>query len=169
MWNYSSGSYTLNNYGLTIIDEVATITPDKESPSAEFKSGMWHMRSGYGFSIKYNPIVCNISGLTTAPDDSYTSVQRAYVTFPEFNYSQTPNKYRTLEKYDGFWQFEKNSYADQFERFHFTPLWYPDDYYIISVTATDIWTPAGMIQNVNGSNIIKIVDSVYDDWYVGEE
>ena len=169
MWNYSSGSYTLNNYGLTIIDEVATITPDKESPSAEFKSGMWHMRSGYGFSIKYNPIVCNISGLTTAPDDSYTSVQRAYVTFPEFNYSQIPNKYRTLEKYDGFWQFEKNSYADQFERFHFTPLWYPDDYYVVSVTATDIWTPAGMIQNVNGSNIIKIVDSAYDDWYVGEE
>ena len=39
---------------------------------------------------------------------------------------------------------------------------------IVSVTATDVWTPAGMISSVRNSNTIKIVDSAYDDWYVGE-
>ena len=46
---------------------------------------------------------------------------------------------------------------------------YPNGNYTVSVTATDVWTPAGMISLVRNSNAIKIVDSAYDDWYVGEE
>jgi hypothetical protein len=64
--------------------------------------------------------------------------------------------------------FERNPYADGKERLHFTPLWYPNGDYTVSVIASEVWTPAGMIQAVRNCNTIRIVDSAYDDWYVGE-
>jgi hypothetical protein len=100
---------------------------------------------------------------------AYTDVQRVEVTFPEFNYSTTSGKYRSAENVGGVWVFAKNSSADSGERLHFTPIWYPNGNYIASVTATDVWTPAGMISSVRNSNTMNVVDSAYDDWYVGEE
>ena len=65
--------------------------------------------------------------------------------------------------------FVQNPNADGQERLHFTPLWYPNGSYVVSVTATEVWTPSGMIYCIRNSNTIRIVDSAYDDWYVGEE
>ena len=39
--------------------------------------------------------------------------------------------------------------------------------YIVSITQSDMWTPAGMITKTMNTNTIKITDSAYDDWHVG--
>ena len=95
------------------------------------------------------------------------NVQAVYATFPEFKFSKSINAFRSLENYNNIWRFEKNSYADNNARLHFTPLWYPNGGYTVSVIASEIWTPAGMIEYTINSNSITIVDAAYDDWYVG--
>lgn len=168
LWAYSNGSFIKKNYGVAISSTAPSIIPDEDSPSAEYKSGQWQMRSGYGIYISYYPIIRNIDGYILPSSTAYTSVQRVEATFPEFNYEMSTGNYRSLEKNNSAWVFENNMTADNNERLHFTPLWYPNGNYVISVTATDVWTPAGMISSARNSNTIKIVDSAYDDWYVGE-
>ena len=169
MWVYENGAFTKMNYGIAISSASPSVQPDEGSPSAEHVDGCWQMRSGYGFYISYRPTMIGISGYSTPSSSAYTEAQQVYVTFPEFNYSTTTNYFRTLQKDDGIWHFVENSYADGHERLHFTPLWYPNGNYVISVTATEVWTPAGMISSIRNCNTIRIVGSVYDDWYVGEE
>ena len=156
------------NYGVAISSTAPSLTPDEDSPSAEYKSGQWQMRSGYGIYLSYAPGITSISGYTMPSSSAYTAVQRVEAAFPEFKYSKTVGNFRSIEKYGGAWVFVRNTTADLNERLHFTPLWYPNGNYIVSVMATDVWTPAGMISSVRNSNTIKIVDSAYDDWYVGE-
>ena len=168
LWTYSNGNFVKKNYGVAISSTAPSITPDEDSPSAEYKSGQWQMRSGYGIYLSYTPGITNISGYTMPTNSAYTAVQRVEATFPEFKYAKTVGSFRSIEKYGGVWQFVRNTTADLNERLHFTPLWYPNGNYIVSVVATDVWTPAGMISSVRNSNTIKIVDSAYDDWYVGE-
>ena len=169
MWVYENGAFTKKNYGIAISSVTPSVQPDEGSLSAEYVNGYWQMRSGYGFYISYRPTMTGISGYITPSSTAYTGVQQVYVTFPEFNYSTATNYFRTLQKVSGTWMFVKNPYADGNERLHFTPLWYPNGNYIVSVTATDVWTPVGMISTVRRSNTVRIVDSAYDDWYVGEE
>lgn len=168
LWTYSNGSFVKKNYGVAISSTAPTITPDEDSPSAKYTSGQWQMRSGYGIYMSYAPGITSISGYTMPASSAYTSVQRVEAAFPEFKYAKTIGSFRSLEKYGGVWVFVRNTSADLNERLHFTPLWYPNGNYIVSVMATDVWTPAGMISSVRNSNTIKIVDSAYDDWYVGE-
>ena len=168
LWTYSNGSFVKKNYGVAISSTAPTITPDEDSPSAKYTSGRWQMRSGYGIYLNYAPGITSISGYTMPASSAYTSVQRVEAAFPEFKYAKTIGSFRSLEKYGGVWVFVRNTSADLNERLHFTPLWYPNGNYIVSVMATDVWTPAGMISSARNSNTIKIVDSAYDDWYVGE-
>lgn len=168
LWTYSNGSFVKKNYGVVISSSVPTITPDEDSPSAEYKSGQWQMRSGYGIYLSYYPSITSISGYTMPASSAYTVVQRVEAAFPEFKYARTVGSFRSIEKYGSAWVFVRNTTADLNERLHFTPLWYPNGNYIVSVTATDVWTPAGMISSVRNSNTINVVDSAYDDWYVGE-
>ena len=168
LWTYSNGNFVKKNYGVAISSTAPTITPDEDSPSAKYTSGQWQMRSGYGIYMNYAPGITSISGYTVPASSAYTSVQRVEAAFPEFKYAKTIGSFRSLEKYGGVWVFVRNTSADLNERLHFTPLWYPNGNYIVSVMATDVWTPAGMISSVRNSNTIKIVDSAYDDWYVGE-
>jgi hypothetical protein len=169
LWTYSNGSFVKKNYGVAISNTVPSLTPDEDSPSAKYTSGQWQMRSGYGIYLNYYPIITSISGYAMPSSSAYTVVQRVEAAFPEFKYAKTVGNFRSLEKNGSAWGFVKNTAADLNERYHFTPLWYPNGDYIISVTATDVWTPDGMISSVRNSNAIKIVDSAYDDWYVGEE
>ena len=169
LWAYENGAFVKKNYGVAISATTPSVRPDEGSPSAEFVNGYWQMRSGYGFYLSYRPTITAISGYTMPSSTAYTAVQQAYATFPEFKYSLTTNYFRTLQKVNGSWVFVQNPNADGYERLHFTPLWYPNGNYIVSVKATDVWTPAGMITSVRRSNVIRIVDSAYDDWYVGEE
>ena len=107
-----------------------------------------------------------MDGTTKPTSSAYTEVQRAEAFFPEFKYSTAQNSFRTLEKASGKWQFEQNEYADGKERMHFTPIWFPDGNYSVAIVATDVWTPAGMIESRRNSNVIAITESVYDDWYI---
>ncbi len=168
LWTYSNGNFVKKNYGVAISSTAPTITPDEDNPSAKYTSGQWQMRSGYSIYMSYAPGITSISGYTMPASSAYTSVQRVEAAFPEFKYAKTIGSFRSLEKYSGVWVFVRNTSADLSERLHFTPLWYPNGNYIVSVMATDVWTPAGMISSVRNSNTIKIVDSAYDDWYVGE-
>ena len=169
MWVYENGAFVRQGYGISIATTSPTAQPDEGSPSAKYVNGYWQMRSGYGFYLSYRPTITR-TGSEIMPDSSaYTEVQQVYATFPEFKYLQDINSFRTLEKVNGAWMFEKNPYADGKERLHFTPLWYPNGDYTVSVIASEVWTPAGMIQAVRNCNTIRIVDSAYDDWYVGEE
>ena len=168
MWVYENGAFVRRGYGISIATTSPTAQPDEGSPSAKYVNGYWQMRSGYGFYLSYRPTITR-TGSEIMPDSSaYTEVQQVYATFPEFKYLQDINSFRTLEKVNGAWMFERNPYADGKERLHFTPLWYPNGDYTVSVIASEVWTPAGMIQAVRNCNTIRIVDSAYDDWYVGE-
>ena len=168
-WFYEDDAFVEKTYGITFATTKPAIEPDEGSPSAEFVNGYWQMRSGYGLYIRYRPTLKTISGYETAPTEAYTGIQWAEAAFPEFNYSQTTVSMRTLQNVGGTWMFAQNPNADGNERLHFTPLWYPNGAYVVFVTATEVWTPTGMIYCVQNSNIIRIVDSAYDDWYVGEE
>ena len=167
VWKYENGAFAKVNYGIRISAINPSPVPDQNNPSAEKKNGVWTMKSGYGFSLAYNPSLSVISGYTLPSSSAYTNIQRAYATFPEYGYSTLYGKYRTLEKVDGAWKFEENSYAENNGRIHFTPLWFPDGEYVVSVTATDFWTPAGMITARGNCKAINISGSAYDDWSLG--
>lgn len=167
MWEYVNGSFVQRNYGIAISTANPSVTPDSDSPSKQYSGGVWKMRSGYGITMSYIPYLTSVSGYTIPSSSAYTAVQRASASFPEFRYSSSVNQYRTLEKTGSGFSFIQNSDADGKERLHFTPLWYPNGSYTVSVTATDCWTPAGMIQTVRNSNAVTIVDAAYDDWYIG--
>jgi hypothetical protein len=90
-----------------------------------------------------------------------------YATFPEFNYATTNGSFRTLEYVGGKWQFKQNTNAADNERIHFIPVWFADGNYTVSVTATRVWTPVGMIEATRTANAFTIDGSIYDDYFVG--
>ena len=167
VWKYENGAFTKVNYGIRVSAINPTLTPDQNNPSAEKKDGVWTMKSGYGFSIAYNSMLSTLGGYTFPSASAYTVVQSAYATLPEYGYSTLTGKYRTLEKVNGTWSFEENADADHNGRIHFTPLWFPDGDYVVSVTASNCWTPAGMITARGSAKAIKISGSAYDDWTLG--
>ena len=91
-------------------------------------------------------------------------LQAAVARLPEFEYSNVVGKCKTLALSSDKWIFPANG---SYGNVHFTPLWYPDGDYTVSITLSDMWTPAGMITRTVNTNTIKITDSAYDDWYVG--
>ncbi len=73
-----------------------------------------------------------------------TSAQNAVTYFPEFQYERFLEAFGTDEwHYDMTHEFKKNSYSTKRRRTHFTPIWYPDELYIIHTWLLDCWTPAG--------------------------
>ena len=96
-----------------------------------------------------------------------TEAQRVYATFPEFGFSTENEKYRTLEKVGGAYGFIANPNADKNERVHFIPVYVANGSYTVSVTATQIWTPAGMITAIRNANTLTIDGTIHDDYYVG--
>ena len=90
-----------------------------------------------------------------------------YASFPEYRYSTDSGAYRTLVNSDGTWSFAPNPNAAGNEPLHYIPVWIEDGQYTVSVTVTDIWTPAGMITAVRTSNVITIDGNIFDDYYIG--
>lgn len=163
MWEYVNGGFIQKTYGVELSDDKPSIVPD----SSIVSSGVAKMKSGYGYTINYAPSIVSMLGYSSPESNAITDVQTVQAYFPEFNYSGANGKCRVLTKHLDDWQFEENEYTKQRKRIHFTPIWYPDGEYRVSMKVSDIWTPAGMIEaNVN-SNAILIEDSAYDDWYVG--
>ena len=62
--------------------------------------------------------------------------------------------------------FKANPDADRSERIHFIPVYVSDGRYSVSVSASYIWTPAGMITATRNATVI-IDGTIYDDWYQG--
>lgn len=167
MWVSEDGNLVLKSYGVTVTGAYPVAAPSSACKTAEKIGATWKMKSGYGITLNWNPALGAKSGYTMPGSDAYTDAQNVYVTFPEFGYSSLNEKYRTLESVGGVYQFIANSDADKNERIHFIPVYVGDGNYTVSVTATQIWTPAGMISDTRSANTIVIDGTMYDDLYVG--
>lgn len=167
MWVYENDQFVLKSYGVQISTALPVIAPSTECKTAVYANGKWTIRSGYGFTISYSPTITTVSGYNNPGSSAYTSIQSVYAMFPEFNYATTSGNYRTLEYVDGKWQFKQNSYAVDNERVHFISVWFADGNYTVSVTASRVWTPIGMIEATRTSNTFNISGSIFDDYYVG--
>ena len=167
MWVYENNQFVLKSYGVQISTVSPVIAPSAECKTAVYANGRWTIRSGYGFTMSYSPTVTTVSGYNNPGSSAYTSIQSVYATFPEFNYATTNGNYRTLEYVGGKWQFKRNSNAVDSERVHFIPVWFADGNYTVSVTASRVWTPVGMIEATRTANMFTIDGSIYDDYFVG--
>lgn len=167
MWEYVEGGFVLKKYGVQISEVSPVVTPGGDYRSAVYAGGKWIMRSGYGIEINYTPAITVVSGYSMPQESAYTSVQNVIATFPEYRYMETNGKCRTLVYADGSFRFVENGNADSNARVHFIPVYVKDGLYTVSVTATHVWTPAGMIEAVRNANGIIIDGTVYDDWYQG--
>lgn len=162
-WTYSSGAFKKVSYAVGIADSSATLTPATGSTAVKNGSS-WTMKSGYGLSLALMNNNKSVSGYTMPSSAAYTKPQFAYALMPEFDYSTKNGEYRTLDLVSSEWKFRPNG---TYGRVHFTPVWYPNGKYIMSITQSDCWTPAGMITRTINTNTINISESAYDDWYVG--
>ena len=167
MWVYENNQFVLKSYGVQISSATPVITPGDDCKTAVYANGKWTIRSGYGFTISYSPTVTMVSGYNNPGSSAYTSIQSVYATFPEFNYATTNGNYRTLQYVNGTWQFVQNSNAANSGRIHFIPVWFADGNYTVSVTATRVWTPVGVISATRTANTFNIDGSIYDDYFVG--
>ena len=167
MWVYENNQFVLKSYGVQISTASPVIAPSAECKTAVYANGKWTIRSGYGFTMSYSPTITTVSGYNNPGSSAYTSIQSVYATFPEFNYATTNGNYRTLQYVDGKWQFIQNTNAADNERIHFIPVWFTDGNYTVSVTATRVWTPVGMIEATRTANAFTIDGSIYDDYFVG--
>lgn len=165
---YENGAFVKKEYGISIHSAKPVLVPDPDSPSREKSGGYWTMKSGYGFTISYNPSIRSLDGYLFPISDAYTSVQGATAAFPEFGYSFISGKCRNLIKNGNKWVFMPNVHAQDQERLHFTPLWFPNGSYTVSALGYDVWTPAGMISHRINSKPLTIEGSAYDDWYLGK-
>ena len=167
MWVYEGGKLILKSYGITVGNTTPTVTPGSGCLTAEKVGVTWKMKSGYGIALSWNPALIVKSGYIMPGTDAYTEAQSVYATFPEFGFSTANEKYRTLEKVGGAYQFIANPNADKNERVDFIPVYVANGSYTVSVTATQIWTPAGMITAIRNANTLTIDGTIYDDYYVG--
>lgn len=159
----SNGKFSKVTYGLGISSAGASVIPATGS-TAKREGTTWSMKSGYGLSLDLNCGARFISGKAYATADAFTFPQYAVARLPEYEYSLSVGKCKTLVLSANKWYFPQNG---SHGKVHFTPLWYPNGNYTISITQSDMWTPAGMITKTTNTNTIKINDSAYDDWYVG--
>ncbi len=161
---YSNGKFIKTEYCIGYENNTIKITP-ANTRTATKSGSVWYMNSGYGITMLLdNGIEVAKNGYSSAPIGAYTIPQYAEAYFPEYSYATTKGKTTTLAPSNDKWIFPIN---DSYGNVHFTPLWYPDGEYIIRVKLSDLWTPAGMITSEYKSNMIKIKDSAYDDWYIG--
>ena len=169
MWVYENGRLVLKTYGVTVGSTDPTVAPGSGCTTAEKVGSTWKMKSGYGITLNWNPALVAKSGCLMPGSNAYTNAQSVYATFLEFGFSTASEKYRTLEKVGGAYGFIANPNADKNERVHFIPVYVQDGNYTVSVTATQIWTPAGMITAIRNANTLTIDGTVYDDYYQGNK
>ena len=169
MWVYEGGKLILKSYGITVGNTTPAVSPGSGCTTAEKVGSSWKMKSGYGITLNWNPALVAKYGYIMPNADAYTEAQSVYATFPEFGFSMANEKYRTLEKTGGAYGFIANPNADKNERVHFIPVYVANGSYTVSVTATQIWTPAGMITAIRNANTLTINGTVYDDYYQGNK
>ena len=155
--------WTFNKYKASLTANMSLL-PDDKAPTARGKV----LKSGYGVKVS---VTGDVDG--SAPNSHITGLQTAVAYFPEFQYK---SYWRLLDLTrsgnPSTLQFKNNKYSTYSQkvqrRVHFTPLWFPDSKYEVSVYAFDAWTPAGMLV-ANLSDYVTIRGNVYDDWHVGPQ
>lgn len=167
VWEYDGGAFVQKKYGIRVSDTVPMISPGAACETAVYENGVWVMRSGYGITVNYAPALTTLSGCKLPSASDYTGIQTVYAAFPEYGYSFESGECRTLIGSDETWSFVPNPHAAGNEAIHYIPVWIADGEYTVSVTATDIWTPAGMITATRTSNTITIDGNIFDDYYIG--
>ena len=164
MWVYENGVIVLKQYGVSVSAADPNLLPSSACLTAEKVGNTWKIKSGYGVTFSWNPNLTAKYGCSMPSSNAYTEAQYVYAAFPEFSYNTASYKYRTLEQVNGNYQFVANPDADGNARVHFIPVYVEDGDYVVSATATHIWTPAGMISAVR--NVKVVIDgTIYDDWY----
>lgn len=169
-WEWSN-DYIKRKYSMELGADYS-IEPDKKSPSRELvHAGLWKMRSGYGVDLTIRAKITS-----NLPRAAYTSVQNGNAYLPEFRYKNNDKRYRTLEDTEPnvlkFPQNENtitNKGIKDYQRVHFTPLWYPDGDYVVKTYIYDLWTPVGMMSITGDVNQLRIEGDMYDDWYLGHK
>ena len=165
-WVWENGGFELKRFGITFAEETPVLTPDPACPNRWTDDGIPVMRSGYGISISYSPTVTVLPGFEMPGENAYTRVQAVRAGFPEFGYSTEAGAYRTLEETDDSFSFVENP-NDQNQRTHFIPIYVADGDYTVSVTATQVWTPAGVLTATRNTEPVRIAGSLYDDYNIG--
>ncbi len=194
-YDVSTVFYTKDSYTVTA-SASAEIMPSNYCPTWYEKNGITYMASGYGIytavqgelHITKTTKEMSCSGeadswsSTTSTESRVISVgedydgaavsfQMAESLFPEFYYGKsTRGNYNRILKLNpsGEFNFKENKYSTLNDTVHYTPLWYPDnaDYKTLT-NMLYAYTPLGMIEvNGVGSNPIRILGNVYDDWHV---
>lgn len=163
-YSYSGGAFVKTVYGLGLVGKTDTIAP-ATGETAVYEGGKWTMKSGYGISVKSSTLLTTgVAGYSYAKSDAYTNPQYFRALYPEYSYKNATGCCTTLVR--------NGSYAElptfmTYGKVHFTPLWFPNGNYTVSILASDCWTPAGMLTVKSVSNTITIDGSAYDDFYVG--
>ena len=166
-WVYENGKFELRTYGIRASSVDPVVKPDDNCKTAVLENGKWSMKSGYGISLTWNLKLIAMPGYSMPDSSAYTEAQAVMALIPEYGYSMEAGKYRSLEMAGGVYSFVENRDADGNARLHFIPVYVANGSYTVSVTATQIWTPAGMITAVRNSNTLTIDGTIYDDFYVG--
>lgn len=163
-WTMENGVFVKTMYGIQVKGGVVTIVPTSKTAYKD-EDGTYCTKSGYGFTVdtgkvKIEPII----DFKLPSEDSYTTAQYAFVRYPEFGYSEDAGCTATLEPFiDGFHLYNFLDY----DRVHWLPIWYPKGQYYVEVVQEDIWTPMGCMSVRSVSNLLRITESMYDDWYIG--
>ena len=166
-WVFEDGKFELRTYGIRASSVDPVVKPDDNCKTAVQENGKWSMKSGYGISLAWNFKLIAMSGYSMPDSSAYTEVQTVMALIPEYGYSMDAGKYRSLEMAGGVYSFVENRDADGNARLHFVPVYVANGSYSVSVTATQIWTPAGMITAIRNANTLTIDGTIYDDYYVG--
>jgi len=161
-YTYSNGDFVKRTYCIGL--STTQIIVPKTGETDFISNSQYVMKSGYGIGISASGFVGDVGGYTSTTTSMYTQPQYVLVLLPEFGYKSTQNTCRTLIKSGSQWIFRTN---EDYGNVHFTPLYFPDGSYTVSVKYSDIWTPGGMISVTKATNTIKIEGSAYDDWYIG--
>lgn len=168
-WVHEDGKFELRTYGIRASAVDPVVKPDDNCKTAVLENGKWSMKSGYGISLAWNFKLIAMSGYSMPDSSAYTEAQMVMALIPEYGYSTDAGKYRSLEMAGGIYSFVENRDADGNARLHFVPVYVANGSYTVSVTATQIWTPAGMITAVCNANTLSIDGTVYDDYYQGNK
>ena len=168
-WVFEDGKFELRTYGIRASSVDPVVKPDDNCKTAVLENGKWSMKSGYGISLAWNLKLIAMSGYSMPDSSAYTEAQAVMALIPEFGYSTDAGKYRSLEMSGGIYSFVENRDADANARLHFVPVYVANGSYSVSVTATQIWTPAGMITAIRNANTLTIDGTVYDDYYQGNK
>lgn len=168
VWEWENGGFVKRDYSVAL-NIKATLTPDETAGYKRYdgSSGIWVTRSGYGLNTTLEVSVTSLPGMIAGN-------AKADVFYPEFNYSTSPNESNNLlymgrTDKDGIivhaFSFPVDTQSLSKNKFHKTPVWFPDGEYTANYEIFDIWTPGGELTALDHATI-RIDGNMYDDSYV---